>query len=410
MKSIIKRVNSRILTLLMTVFLVSSIVAVPVDTVYAASSVKIGQATSGENGKLRNCKAGDQSGKEVSITSWTYSSKSGVYNNWKYIYRAKDDAVSKKIASAMKATCDNNHVGYDQSGKDRGTFYDEAKKVNWNISKITKDCETTCASVASVCLNAAGISAPRYMDSSTIQSFFKGRTDFITIKDSKYTSKDTYLEAGDILVSPGKHTCIVISSPNTPTGSSSAKPATSTKTLTFKAGKEYTLVTDLNVRSGASKKYGIVKYSDLSSDAKKHAVSSTLAVLKKGTVVSCLKVSGSWIKIPSGWICGQEGDNVYIKEYTAPKKTTTQTSAVSLKVGKDYKLRKTLNVRTGPGTKYSIKKRSSLTTNARAHSYNSKYAKLKSGTVVTCVKVSASWIKIPSGWICAKTGNVVAVK
>ncbi|WP_411328659.1 SH3 domain-containing protein [Anaerofustis stercorihominis] len=175
-----------------------------------AKSTTIGQASSGEHGKLRNCKAGDQSGKEVSSASWSYSKKKGAYNNWRYVYRAKDSTVAAKIASTMRATCNNNHVGYDQNGHDRGTLYDEAKKVNWDVSKITKNCETTCASVVPVCLNAAGITAPRYMDSSKIQKFFKNRKDFAIYTSSKYTSSDVYLQAGDILVSPGRHTCIVL--------------------------------------------------------------------------------------------------------------------------------------------------------------------------------------------------------
>lgn len=179
-----------------------------------SSKVTIGQATSGEHGKLRNCKAGDQSGKEVSMTKWTYSSKKGAYNNWRYVYRAKDNATANKIASTMKAICNNNHVGYDQNGHDRGTLYDEAKKVGWDVSKITRNCETTCASVVPVCLNAAGISAPRYMDSSKTQKYFKGHPKFSTLTSSKYTKSSKNLQPGDILVSPGRHTCIVVSSPN----------------------------------------------------------------------------------------------------------------------------------------------------------------------------------------------------
>lgn len=66
-----------------------------------------------------------------------------------------------------------------------------------------------------------------------------------------------------------------------------------------------------------------------------------------------------------------------------------------------------LNVRKGPGTGYTAKKRSQLTKDGQKHA-NGK-GQLRKGTKVTCQKVKKVgkeiWIKIPSGWICAWTGS-----
>ncbi|MBP3895523.1 MAG: hypothetical protein J6D07_03570, partial [Mogibacterium sp.] len=96
------------------------------------------------------------------------------------------------------------------------------------------------------------------------------------------------------------------------------------KKTTFKKGKTYTVDTELNVRKGAGTGYSRVKRSDLSSAAKKVTYSGTYAVLKPGTKVKCLQVSGSWIKVQvkvsgswkelsGGWICtGMDGE-AYVK-------------------------------------------------------------------------------------------------
>lgn len=71
----------------------------------------------------------------------------------------------------------------------------------------------------------------------------------------------------------------------------------------IKPGHNYTLTQTCTVYKGPGKEYGYVKRKALKPSSKKHAVKkSHIAKLKKGTVVTCLKVQGNWIKIPSGWI------------------------------------------------------------------------------------------------------------
>ena len=80
-------------------------------------------------------------------------------------------------------------------------------------------------------------------------------------------------------------------------------------------GKTYTTQQDLNIRkepNGAP-----VPYMDLTEDAKKHSfVSNGGAVLKRGTRVTVkeIKSTGSctWLRIPSGWICGKNSKNIYV--------------------------------------------------------------------------------------------------
>lgn len=82
-------------------------------------------------------------------------------------------------------------------------------------------------------------------------------------------------------------------------------------------GKNYILQVDLNVRYGAGTNNAIKKYSELTSDGKKHAYNQTNAVLKKGTIVTCQNIvnvgNDIWLKIPSGYVAGYYQGKEYIK-------------------------------------------------------------------------------------------------
>lgn len=94
------------------------------------------------------------------------------------------------------------------------------------------------------------------------------------------------------------------------TAKPSTKPSTGSSS-TVTVGKNYKLLDNMNVRKGPGTNYAIKKRSTLSASARKHALTGTTnAVLKKGTVVTCKKVSkdGNWMQIPSGWICCKKGN------------------------------------------------------------------------------------------------------
>lgn len=107
---------------------------------------------------------------------------------------------------------------------------------------------------------------------------------------------------------------------------------------------------------------------------------------------------------------------IYNPKVTSTSTTTTKpaSSTPSYSVGKVYTLKANMKVRTGAGTKYRWKKRSELSTDGKNHAQSGTYAVLKTGTEVTCQKVIKSgsdiWLKIPSGYVCAKQGNVYYIK
>jgi hypothetical protein len=105
---------------------------------------------------------------------------------------------------------------------------------------------------------------------------------------------------------------------------------------------------------------------------------------------------------------------IYVVPASKTKPATTASTATKYAAGKDYKLQANMKVRTGAGTKYRQKKRSELTVDGKRHALSGTYACLKKGTVVTAQKVIKSgsdiWLKIPSGYVCAKQGSVTYIK
>lgn len=95
------------------------------------------------------------------------------------------------------------------------------------------------------------------------------------------------------------------------------KGSVKSKGVSYTVGRNYTLQTDLKVRTGAGTNYSQKKRSQLTESGKSNAKLGYYAVLKKGTVVTVneIKKVGNdiWLRIPSGWIAGYYQGNLYVK-------------------------------------------------------------------------------------------------
>ena len=84
----------------------------------------------------------------------------------------------------------------------------------------------------------------------------------------------------------------------------------------WEVGQTYTTQQDLNVRKEPNGE--LVSFDELTEDGKAHAFigPSGKAVLKRGTRVTVKALittdSCTWIRIPSGWICGKNSKNIYV--------------------------------------------------------------------------------------------------
>ena len=167
-------------------------------------AVKIGSARIDENGNAHDGKAGDQNGREGSTQNWYLHSK-----GWR-VYRAKNPAVAEKIAQCMERACKNDKIGYDQY--QRNTLYKEAEPFGFDVSKVSKACETDCSALVRVCCAYAGITGlPSGFRTGNMPSNLAKTGAFVELTGSKYQSQSTYLGRGDILVTKTNgHTVVVL--------------------------------------------------------------------------------------------------------------------------------------------------------------------------------------------------------
>ena len=193
-------------------------------------AIKIGHASYDENSKASGGKAGDQTQKEVCTRTW-YSSP------WDVVLRPKSAALAEKSAKACEAACANPKIGYDQGS--RNTLYRYAKLVNFDLAKVTDECECDCSSLMHVCAIAGGAKLTY-----GINGFWTGNMvdgimasgDYEKLTDAKYLTSDAYLKRGDILIRTSGHTAMALENGskaggNTTTNTSTAKPNTSTATV-----------------------------------------------------------------------------------------------------------------------------------------------------------------------------------
>lgn len=193
-----------------TILIISTLILfllMPINTY--ASSFTIAQATCDEHGNIKGGTAGDQDGGEVSMTGWNPGE-----DGFDYIIRAKDHSLAKKMADNMIKASENNHIGYDQGWPARKSAYREARDVDWDISAIENDCETTCSEVVNMSMRAAGVEeeyAPDvYLATDSLWDNVKDSGQFEKIDNIKGTT----VYVGDILINEGKHTAMVVESPN----------------------------------------------------------------------------------------------------------------------------------------------------------------------------------------------------
>lgn len=202
-------------------------------------AVLCGHASIDERGKTKGGTAGDQTKKEVCTRYW-YD------KGWSFVLRCKDPIKAEKMAVACERGCANDNIGYDQN--QRNTLNTQAKKVNYDLSKIVVKCETDCSAYMTVCVQAAGINV-NYNGSnapttSTMKSAFTKTGFFEVLTDKKYLTSDKYLKRGDILVKPGSHTIMVLQN-----GSYSSVPSSSTTVKNTYTKKQF--IKDVQAAIGA---------------------------------------------------------------------------------------------------------------------------------------------------------------
>lgn len=132
------------------------------------------------------------------------------------VIRAKNRAVARAIAAAASAGCNNDKIGYSQAT--RMSLYEEAKKVNYDLSRIDTECEADCASFVWLCAIIGCYNNNITMDhgswppcTSNMRDFFRPYLDHFEFLDSdQYLTSTSSIQLGDIVVDEDRHAAIIV--------------------------------------------------------------------------------------------------------------------------------------------------------------------------------------------------------
>lgn len=168
--------------------------------------MKIAQASIDERGKISGGKAGNQSGRELNIS--TNNSK------WEYAIRAKDPKVRKNIPIIAKAGVNNRRIGYNQAR--RNDLWNQAKHflcIGGIYINTSCDCSsfvTTVLELAHYSINGKWLPldiSNNCLTTSNMRSKLLSTGLFEVIKNPNKED----IQVGDVLLNESKHCSIVIS-------------------------------------------------------------------------------------------------------------------------------------------------------------------------------------------------------
>lgn len=156
-------------------------------------NLTIGHASKTEHSGITNGVVGDQTGKEVCMRSYYMHSK-----GW-YALRPKKIEHANAIAKAMIRACENDNIGYDQSGRLGIITYG-------TNSSVKTECD--CSSLVRQCvIEGTGIDAGNFTTANEKTMLLATGL----FEDAISVTSSTVLHNGDILVTKTKgHTVIVV--------------------------------------------------------------------------------------------------------------------------------------------------------------------------------------------------------
>lgn len=173
----------------------------------------IAHASIDEKGKAKNGQAGDQTKKEVCTRSW-YSKP------WNALIRFKDAGKREKIAQLMEKAAANDKIGYDQN--QRNTLLTQARKHNYDVSKVTEPCETDCSALVTLACIYAGVPESKLIHNGnsattrTLVPLLKATGEVDVYTSAPYLTTTEKLLRGDILIKEGSHVVVVTQTENAP--------------------------------------------------------------------------------------------------------------------------------------------------------------------------------------------------
>ena len=211
-------------------------------------SIRIGHAVMDELGKTIGTTPGDQTGKEIAISTWYAKNKAG--RVWQYYLECTDSAMVERAAQYMEQICADNAFGYSQEKTQRWDGYRSIQANGGLVAGESGDFD--CSTLVISCYILAGLDLAPDGYTGNLRSKLLATGKFKSYSDSAHISSDKLAKRGGIYLRNG-HVLMALEN------GSGASGVSDTSDLTI-VGK---IIVDeinkwCNVRSGPGMEYTII--------------------------------------------------------------------------------------------------------------------------------------------------------
>ena len=211
-------------------------------------NIRIGHAVMDELGKTIGATPGDQTGKEIAISTWYAKNKAG--RVWKYYLECTDSAMAERAAQYMEQICADDAFGYSQGKTQRWDGYRSIQANDGVVSGARGDFD--CSTLVISCYILAGLNMEPDGYTGNLRAKLLATGKFKSYSDSAHIGTDKLAKRGGIYLRNG-HTLMALEDGN------GADGTTTTENLTV-VGK---IIVDeinkwCNVRSGPGMEYTII--------------------------------------------------------------------------------------------------------------------------------------------------------
>ena len=211
-------------------------------------NIKIGHAVMDELGKTIGATPGDQTGKEIAISTWYAKNKAG--RVWQYYLECTDSAMAERAAQYMEQICADEAFGYSQGKAQRWDGYRAIKANGGVVSGAHGDFD--CSTLVISCYILAGLDMAPDGYTGNLRAKLLATGIFKSYSDSGHLSTDKLAKRGGIYLRNG-HTLMTLEDG----GGTSGTVDTSDLTIVGKI-----IIDEINkwcnVRSGPGLEYTII--------------------------------------------------------------------------------------------------------------------------------------------------------
>lgn len=162
-------------------------------------SIKIGHAVMDELGKTIGATPGDQTGKEIAISTWYAKNSAG--RVWQYYLECLDLAMAERAAQFMEQICNDSAFGYSQDKVRRWDGYRSIKVNDGLVSGARGDFD--CSTLVISCYILAGLNIAPDGYTGDLRSKLLAAGKFKSYSDSAHIGSDKLTKRGGIFLRNG---------------------------------------------------------------------------------------------------------------------------------------------------------------------------------------------------------------